>query len=159
MTPWWYGRYHPKLKDLVVFGESLGAGIHLDHLPAAVFVPDDPPIIMVPCQHGHLSTVWTLAHELGHLCHHSGRDGQLHWHAGEHKANQWAAGALLPSQRMPLIGFLRLDDLIDDLSNHFEYLHPQNHDARKLARKIARIRLRSIKEKIWERYECNHLMR
>lgn len=144
MRPDWYGRHYPKLLDLVTFGESLGAGIWIGRTPAAAYFPGEPPMILVPNQHGPLDTVWTLAHELGHLCHHAGPKGKLFWSKNETQANRWAACALIPEARILAHQNASLDAFVGALSAHYEDLPPENCPARKLAGRIARIRMKHL---------------
>jgi hypothetical protein len=144
VRPDWYGRNYPKLLDLVAFGESLGAGIRIGCLPAAVYFPGEPPVILVPNQHGPLETVWTLAHELGHLCQHAGPKGKLFWSKNETQANRWAACALIPESRILAHQNASLDAFVGAISAHYEDLPLNNCPARKLAGRIARIRMKCL---------------
>jgi Zn-dependent peptidase ImmA (M78 family) len=144
LRPDWYGSRYPNLEDLVIFGESLGAGVRFGRLPAAAFAPSDPPVLLVPAQHGPLNTAWTLAHEIGHLVQHTGPRGELLWSKDEHQANRWAACALIPEARIHMHHNACLDAFIGALSAHYEDIPLSACMTRRLAAKIAKIRMKHL---------------
>jgi hypothetical protein len=157
-TPSWYGERYPTEIDLVSCAEAIGAWVALRPLPAAAYISavlGAPPIIFVPNQRGPLATAWGLAHELGHLCQHSGppilTDGDsapsLHLvrSKNEHQANKWAACALIPDARIRHYGNASIDAFMAALSANYEDLPPADCPQRALAHKIAQHRLNAIK--------------
>ncbi|MDR2697138.1 MAG: ImmA/IrrE family metallo-endopeptidase [Holophagales bacterium] len=141
MNPGWYGQKYPTLDDLVDFGSGLGADICFDRIVSAVYFAEAPPLILIPVQHGSLATMWALAHELGHLCQHSGPKGRPFWGKDEYQANKWAACALIPEARIQLHQNASVDNFIAALSANYEDIPPIDCHARNLAYKIACHRL------------------
>jgi Zn-dependent peptidase ImmA (M78 family) len=159
-SPDWYGQRYPTELDLVSCAEAIGARVVLGPLPAAAFIPailDAPPMILVPNQHGPMATAWGLAHELGHLCQHSGpplpTDGdrapglRLMRSKNEHQADRWAACALIPEARIRHHGNASLDSFMAALSANYEDLPPHDCPQRALAHKVALRRLEALKAK------------
>jgi hypothetical protein len=150
MTPAWYSKRYPTEADLSAFAEAIGAWVTLAPLPAAAFIPGEgggPSVILIPNQHGPLATVWSLAHEIGHLCQHSGQKGRLFWSKDEAQANRWAACALIPGARVRLYNNASIDAFIASLSANYEDIPPENCPARCLAHKIAQFRLQAMASK------------
>lgn len=141
MKPSWYGRRYPTFQDLAAFAEDLGAVVHLGTLPAAAFIPGEIPVLLIPDQHGPLASAWFLAHELGHLVQHTGPKGELFWSKNESQASRWAACALIPAARIRAHENACIDAFVGALSAHFEDLPLRVCPARRLAGRIARIRL------------------
>jgi Zn-dependent peptidase ImmA (M78 family) len=141
VNPEWYGQKYPIRDDLVTFGAKLGADIYFDKIVSAVYFAETPPLILIPIQHGLLATMWALAHELGHLCQHSGPKGKLFWSKNEYQANKWAACALIPEARIQLHQNASVDNFIAALSAHYEDIPPIDCHSRNLAYRIACHRL------------------
>ena len=120
MNPDWYGLKYPTAEDLVDFGARLGAEICFGSIASAAYFAEDPPLILIPDQHGPLATVWALAHELGHLCQHSGPKGKLLWSKDEYQANRWAVCALIPEARIQAYQNASVDSFIAALSANYE---------------------------------------
>lgn len=140
--PSWYGTSYPSLEDLEEFAESLGTVVCYGDFPAAAFYPDGP-VIFVPSGAGPLATHWWLAHELGHLCYHR-QTNRLMWWKREAKANQWAAAALIPVERIRAYRNASMDAFVGALSAHYEDLPMEDCPARRMAGRIAKIRLNSL---------------
>jgi len=150
ILPSWYGRSYPSETDLALFAESIGAWVTIARLPAAAFVPgppDEAPVILIPGQHGPLTTVWRLAHEIGHLVQHSGPKGDLFWSKNEAQANRWAACALIPRARIDMHNNASADAFIAALSAHYEDIPPRNCHLRSLANRIAKFRLAALQSR------------
>lgn len=154
MIPTWYGSRYPSFDDLVQIAEKMEARIGVADIGGeAIFFPADwaknePPVILIPEGAGPLRRVWLLAHELGHLMQHEGytpsRTKQ------EAQANRWAACALIPESRIDLYENACPDAFIAALSAHYEDLPPMDCPSRRLAARIANIRLEALQAKIRE---------
>jgi len=103
-----------------------------------------PAVLVVPDHSSALARAWSLAHELGHLVLHLGYTSPWSRAKQETQAERWAACALIPEGRVQKHGNASLDAFIGALSAHFEDLPLENCPARRLAAKIARIRLKAI---------------
>jgi hypothetical protein len=159
--PDWYGESYPTEGDLVACAEAIGARVALRPLPAAAYIPATlgaPPVIFVPSQHGPLATAWALAHELGHLCQHSGppllADGgdapgmRLVRSKSEHQADRWAACALIPEARIRHHLNASVDAFMAALSANYEDLPPADCPQRALAHRIAGHRLGALRARM-----------
>lgn len=146
-TPAWYAQSYPTIDDLESFACDLGAVVVWGRCSWASFFPGDAelaPAIFVPRAAHALARVWGLSHEIGHLVQHSGPRGELMWAKGEAQANRWAACALIPQERIRAHKNASLDAMVAALSAHFEDIPLEDCPARRLAAKIARIRLRAL---------------
>lgn len=146
-NPPWYGQRYPTLEDLENFIWSLGAVVAYGPVSTGAFFPGSDwelPVIAVPEDAPPLERIWTLAHELGHLVQHVGPKGELMWSKNEAQANRWAACALIPEARIQAHQNASLDAFVGALSAHYEDLPLMNCTQRRLAGRIARIRLKSI---------------
>lgn|GEM_PF-2746292 len=159
-NPHWYGKCYPTLERLMEFGESIGAYTSFDpKICAALCVTELWPapggscqrepvsLILIPVNYSPLATVWSLAHELGHLLQHSGPGGKLFWPKDEAQAYRWAACALIPKARIQKYNNASIDSFIASLSANYEALPLHDCPARSLAYKIAKIRLETISAK------------
>lgn len=151
--PAWYGERYPTLEDLEAFAWDLGASVVFGPVPHGIYFPGwpdqgEPPVIGIPRDAGPLERVWTLAHELGHLTQHAGPKGDLLWGKNEAQANRWAACVLIPEARIQAHSNASLDAFVAALSAHYGGLPPNNCPARRLAGKIARIRLSTLKHQV-----------
>jgi len=137
------------MDDLLDFAESMGCKVGIAALgEGALFVAgegQEPPVILLPGGDG-LLVHWLLAHELGHLVHHVGPRGELSYSKDEATANRWAARALIPQARIKAHGNASMDTFIGALSAHYEELPLFDCPARRLAAKIADIRLGSLED-------------
>lgn len=145
MLPNWFGRRYPKLQDLEQLAADLDAPIEVDGFPVAVLVPESKggPLICLPAGRAPLEHVWNLAHELGHLVQHSGplprsRSKQ------EAQADRWAACALIPQARIRAHKNASEDAFIAALSAHYQEIPLEDCPERRLAARIARIRLQAL---------------
>lgn len=148
-NPAWFGRRYPGWDDLLAFAESLGCLVaRADIGEHGLFVAgedEEPPVIIIP-EHDGLSSFWTLAHELGHLVQHVGPRGELLHDKDEAQADRWAARALIPRARVAHHRNASLDAFIGALSAHYEELPLEDCPARRLAARIAHIRLKAVEE-------------
>lgn len=143
--PTWYGRRYPNLEDLEQFAHDLGAVVAWGPIPTAFcYLPSDGgcPGIGLPHGLGPLDEMWQLAHELGHLAQHAGPRGELLWSKDERQADRWAACALIPEAAVRRHRNASEDAFVAALSRHFEDLPPIDCPSRRLAGRIAKIRLR-----------------
>ena len=140
----WYGKRYPFLHEMEAFAESMGAAVAYGNFPAA-FLPegDGGPIIFLPARVGALEQIWLLAHEIGHLLHHTGHAPLKHSQQ-EFRADHWAARALIPFDRIMAHLNASEDAFIGALSAHYEDLPLEDCPARHLAAEIARIRLEAL---------------
>ena len=132
-----------------MFAESLGAVVVSAYLPTSGYAPAQcglPPIIYIPNQHGPLKTIWELAHEIGHLCKHSGFKNKLFWSKDEAQADRWAACALIPRARIDHHENASIDGFMAALSANYEPLPPHNCEVRDLAHQIAKIRIDALEQ-------------
>ena len=97
--------------------------------------------IGLPMNAGPLETAWLLAHELGHLSQHEGPRGELLYSKDEAQADRWAACALIPESAVRRYQNASEDAFIAALSKHYEDLPLSPTPTRRLAVRIARIRL------------------
>lgn len=149
-APSWLGHRYPTLDDLERVAEDLGCLIARAPLgdEAIYFAGEgaEPPVILISDSAHSLVLAWTLAHELGHLVHHSGPKGELLWAKGEHQADMWAACALIPKDRIRQHRNASEDAFVAALSAHFGDIPTTNCPERRLAGRIARIRLRALND-------------
>ena len=118
------------------------------NIPFGVFLADvgGVPVILIPKGSSGLERAWVLAHEIGHLVHHAGPRGGLLYDKDEGKADLWAARALIPEAAVRRHRNASLDAFIGALSKHYEDLPMRDCPQRRLAAKIASIRLRALEE-------------
>ena len=147
-SPKWYGARYPNIDDLKSFAVSQGAVLAYADIPFSVFLPDveGVRVIILPNGLGLLDECWSLAHELGHLVKHSGPKGVRSHGKEEAQANQWAARALIPSARIRHHQNASLDTFIGALSAHYEELPLWDCPQRRLAARIAEIRLGALED-------------
>lgn len=149
LLPGWYGRRYPTLDDLEAWAADLGCTVGETRLAHAAFIvgeDGEPPVILVPAVGGLLARAWSLAHELGHLSQHEGPKGELTWSRDEAQANRWAACALIPASAVRRYANASEDAFIAALWRHYEEFPLEPCPARRLAGRIARMRLNAIKE-------------
>jgi Zn-dependent peptidase ImmA (M78 family) len=147
IEPSWYGVRYPSELDLVSCAEAIGARVLLGRFPVAAYISavlGAPPMIVVPSQRGPLSTIWLLAHELGHLRQHRGPGNKITRSKNEQQANKWAACALIPEARVQAYQNASADAFIAALSAHYGDLPLCDCPERALAHKIAQYRLKAI---------------
>jgi hypothetical protein len=147
LAPAWYGQCYPTFEDLEVFTWNLGAVVVPGPVSAGAYFPGSDwelPVIAIPEDAPPLERIWTLAHELGHLVQHAGPKGELMWSKNEAQANRWAACALIPEARIQAYQNASLDAFVGALSAHYEDLPLTSCAARRLAGRIARLRLKSM---------------
>lgn len=139
--PSWYGLRYPTLEDLEAHAEHLGACVVWTRARCAAFDASGPAIY-IPKDTGPLKRAWNLAHELGHLVRHTGPKGRLLYSKGEAQADRWAVCALIPQSRINLHQNASPDAFIAALSAHFGDIPLEDCPERRLAARIARIRLK-----------------
>ena len=140
----WYGKRYPLIRDLEALAESMGAAIGYGPVPAA-FLPaeDGGPIIFLPESASGLERVWLLAHEIGHLLKHAGQTSLMKGKQ-EFRADVWAVCALIPLERIQAHLNASEDSMIAALSAHYEDIPLTDCPTRRLAGKIAKIRLNAL---------------
>lgn len=129
------------------FAWDLGAVVIWGPVHTAFFCPGDgeaPAVIGLPDLEGPLAQAWELAHELGHLVQHAGPKGELSWSRDERQADRWAALALIPEAAVRRHANASQDAFVAALSRHYEDLPPEDCPARRLAGRIAQLRLRAL---------------
>lgn len=147
--PAWYGRSYPSIEDMEEFAASMGAAVIKTRASVACYWPGDElhaSGIFIPDRIGPLEGAWLLAHELGHLVQHAGPRGELLWAKDERTADRWAACALIPEAAVRRHQNACEDSFVAALSRHFEDLPPIDCPSRRLAGKIAAIRLKAFME-------------
>jgi hypothetical protein len=147
VKPTWWGESYPRWYDLERLAEEYGCLVIMTHGRVPCFFPGDEkvgPAVFIPVKAGTLERFWMLAHELGHLVHHTGPRNDLLYSKGEVQANIWAAETLIPRARIDAYGNASLDAFIGALSAHYEDLPLLDCPARLLAARIASIRLHSL---------------
>lgn len=146
----WFGRRYPSIKDLEDAAWRAGCVVVFGQVSNAFFIPPSAALpygtIGIPESHGPLETVWALAHELGHAVLHAGKLGPLQRDKQEAQADRWAARALIPRARISHHQNASMDAFIGALSAHYEELPLEDCQARRLAARIAQIRLRAVEE-------------
>jgi Zn-dependent peptidase ImmA (M78 family) len=154
MTQLWFGKKYPQIEDMVASAEQLGAKVTWAHIgqEAIFFAPDasmgEPPVIVLPLGVGSLRMAWLMAHELGHLVHHSGYVSRWTRDRQESQATRWAARALIPESAVQRYRNASVDAFIGALSKHYEDIPFQDCPERDLAAHIARVRLGLLQGKI-----------
>lgn len=145
MKPAWYGRRYPTLQGLIEAAEGRGALVTwADSDGEAIFIAgagNEPPVIVLPTGVSALEDAWMLAHELGHLYRHAGPRGELFYDKDERAADRWAACALIPAERIRHYRNASSGAFIGALSRHHGELPLDDCPARRLAGRIAQIRL------------------
>ncbi len=148
--PAWYGRSYPTMEKLEAYAWELGAVVMRGPVEAFCSMPEEPgqvAVIGLPEGAGPLESIWLLAHELGHLVLHLGYTSPWTRDKKEKQAGKWAACALIPEARIQAHRNACLDAFVGALSAHFEELPLISCHPRRLAGKIARIRLKILEEK------------
>lgn len=144
LLPPWFGRRYPSPEDLEDWATEMGCTVGATRFGKGGFIAagqGEPPVILVPDLNGPLAWSWALAHELGHLSQHEGPKGELAWSRDEAQANRWAARALIPEAAVRRHGNASEDAFMAALSRHYEDLPLHPCTERRLAARIARIRL------------------
>lgn len=146
----WYGVRYPTLEDLEAYAWDLGSIVVFSNRQKGIYFPPDteagaPAVLGIPDHSSMLAKAWSLAHELGHLVLHLGYASPWTRAKQETQAERWAAGGLIPEARIQKHGNACTDSMIAALSAHYEDLPLIDCDARRLAGKIAKIRLATIK--------------
>ena len=147
IKPAWWGELYPRWYDLERLAEDYGCLVIMSHGRVPGFFPGNEeaaPAIFIPVKAGTLDRFWYLAHELGHMILHLGPRGDMLYSKDEVQANIWAAGTLIPRARIHLYGNACEDAFIGALSAHYEDLPLEDCPARRLAARIASIRLHSL---------------
>lgn len=148
-NPAWFGRCYPSWDDLldhaIGFGCLVGVADLGDQALFIVGEGSDPHVILLPASRG-LQSTWLLAHELGHLVQHAGPRGRMLQDKDESQADRWAARALIPESRILEHHNACTDALIAALSAHYEELPLHDCPSRRLAARIARIRLQTLQD-------------
>lgn len=147
--PEWFGLRYPTLADLEDLAEQLGAVVIWTRSSQAAYraaYADVSSAIYIPRHAGLLQQHWLLAHELGHLVHHSGPKGGLSHGREEWTAKRWAACALIPMARIQAYANASQDALIGALSAHYEDIPFNDCPSRELAAEIARIRIKDLED-------------
>lgn len=142
----WFGRRYPTMEDLEGMAEDLGCIVVFGKIQTAAFIPVGIPTIIIPETHGPLAQHWALAHELGHLVQHDGPRGQFLRGKDESQADRWAARALIPRARVRAHANASLDAFIGALSAHYEELPLADCPQRRLAARIALVRLKTVED-------------
>ena len=149
--PVWYGLAYPTVEKLEAYAWELGAVVLRGPTDVAFCAlpthEGEVPVIGIPEGAGPLETAWLLAHELGHLALHLGYTTPWTRDKKEKQAGKWAACALIPEARIQAHRNACLDAFVGALSAHFEDLPLISCHPRRLAGKIARIRLKILEEK------------
>jgi hypothetical protein len=149
--PNWYGKKYPSIEDMESYAALHGAIVARGSIPGALYVPggavepESPPMILLPIR-GPLEMAWLFAHELGHLVQHAGRRGEYLRSKDEAAADRWAARALIPEAAVRRHRNASLDAFIAALSAHYEDLPLEDCPQRRLAARIANIRLKAVEE-------------
>lgn len=158
MKPDWYGRRYPTLQGLIQAAEARGALITwADSGGEAVYIAGaggEPPVIVLPTGQELLREAWELAHELGHLFQHAGPRGTLLYDKDERAADRWAACALIPETRVVAYKNASLDAFIGALSRHYGPIEERNSETRRLAARIATIRLAYLPARPDDSWDC-----
>jgi Zn-dependent peptidase ImmA (M78 family) len=144
----WYGSRYPKWRDLERHAEALGAVVVENGAPKAAFIADPAlggPMILIPAGLSPLDRIWNLAHETGHLVQHTGPLPRSKAKQ-EAQADRWAACALIPQARIRAHQNASEDAFIGALSAHYEEIPMEDCPARRLAAKIARVRLQALQD-------------
>lgn len=147
-TPNWYGQRYPSIEMLEAYACDLGALVVRGETPVAFcFMPardGERLFIGLPEGTSPLDGAWLLAHELGHLVQHTGPRGELLYDKDELAADRWAACALIPQAAVMRYRNACEDAFIGALSRHYEDIPPRDCESRRLAARIARIRLQAL---------------
>lgn len=144
-SPDWFGRRYPSLDDLVAAVEARGAVVGWAAIESGLYVAGedgDPPVVLVPAAGSYLTQCWILAHELAHLRSHAGHKTRWTHDRDEAAADRWAARALIPRARVLHHGNASIDAFIGALSAHYGDLPLINCADRRLAARIASIRMK-----------------
>ena len=148
--PTWFAKRYPSVGDLEKSAWELNAVVVRGPIDSSCIVyspdPEEVTVICLPQDLGPLEEVWQLAHEVGHLVLHQGYSSP--WACGRHEAaaERWAAQALVPESAVRRHRNASVDAFIGALSAHYEDLPMEDCPQRRLAAKIATIRLRAVEE-------------
>lgn len=148
LYPSWFGRRYPSPDDLEAWAWDLGCAVGPTRFGKGGFIAGengDHAVILVPDLNGPLAWTWSLSHELGHLSQHEGPKGELCWSRDEAQANRWAACALIPEAAIRRYANASEDAFMGALSRHYQELPLYPCPERRLAARIARIRLGCLK--------------
>ena len=148
--PTWFGKRYVRFSALEELASTLGVEIVYADIPFGLYFHNvmGIQIIELPISQGALEKIWSLAHELGHAIQHSGPKGPLSYGKEEAQANRWAASALIPNER--ILSYLNAceDSMVAALSAHYEDLPMEDCPARRLAGRIAQIRLQTLSTEV-----------
>jgi hypothetical protein len=150
VLPSWYGVAYPTVEKMEAYAWQLGAVVMRGPVPAFCSLPTnecDVAVIGIPETAGPLEMAWLLAHELGHLALHLGYISPWTRDRQELQAGRWAACALIPEARIQAHRNASMGAFVGALSAHFEELPLICCHPRRLAGKIAKIRLSILEEK------------
>lgn len=146
--PPWFGVSYPSLSELENLAASLGAPVFYDRYrqPFLQWDKAGPLCIVVPSYSGKLPRFWAIAHELGHLVN---GHGPLDHHLGgpmEEEADEWAAEALIPEERIRKYGIPSVEGCLRALGKHYQEIPKTMTGVRPLGCRIAFARLRALGE-------------
>lgn len=146
--PSWFSKRYPTPDLLEAAIAELGAILQeVPGLPSAAIVfGAGAPVVFLPAGLGPLERCWSLAHELAHLLMHHGYISEWTHEQQEGRADRWAACAMIPETAVRRHRNASLDAFIGALSKHYEDLPMHDCLERRLAAKIASIRLRAVEE-------------
>lgn len=150
-NPSWFGKRYPSIEDLEAFSEELGAPVIWTAASTGCFWAGDEehaPALFIPSRFDGFERAWTLAHELGHLAHHSGPKTSWTRDPDEIRADRWAACALIPEDRINYYQNASIDSFIAAISSNYGDIPYNDCPARRLAAHVASVRLRCLKEGI-----------
>lgn len=149
MSPTWYGRKYPSTQILEDHAWELGAVVMRGPCISAGIVYVEAPgthVICLPESLSPLEEAWQLAHELGHLVLHQGYSSPWACDRQEAAAEKWAARALIPESAVRRHKNASQDAFMGALSAHYENLPLHDCPQRRLAARIATIRLKAVEE-------------
>lgn len=132
------------------FLSSNRIGLGFADIPFGLFIPSvlGVPVVLLPRDATPLERMWAMAHELGHAILHSGAKSEWSYTKGEAQANRWAASALIPNERIQTYLNACEDSMVAALSAHYEDIPLIDCSVRRLAGRIARIRLQTLSTEV-----------
>lgn len=147
--PSWYGQTYPTQDNLLDFAWDLGAAVTFGRVSKGAYFPANPDygedaVLVVPDHNEDLPKIWSLVHEVGHLVLHLGYTSPWTRAKQETQAERWGACALIPQERIRAHKNASVDAFIGALSLHYQDVPPENCAVRRLAARIARIRLQAL---------------
>lgn len=149
LLPSWFGRTYPTQDDLLDFAWDLGAAVTFGRVSKGAYFPANPDygedaVLVVPDHDEALPKTWSLAHEVGHLVLHLGYTSPWTRAKQETQAERWGACALIPQERIRAYKNASVDAFIAALSRHYQDVPAENSPIRRLAARIAKIRLQAL---------------